>query len=95
MGPYTELGNPCIGPDLELTFDSQGTYAFPVQGKKNALIFVAERHITSRMTDSSFIFLPIQFPSSSTLELQYLPRWSLSHWPTGGPPLDMGEFGRI
>lgn len=81
MGPYTELGNPCIGPHADMTFESQGTYAFPVHGKPNEVILPAERHITTRMTDSSYIFLPIRFPTPSTLELQYLPTWSLSHWP--------------
>ena len=81
FGPYTELGNPAVGPDSDLTFNSQGTFAFPVQGKKNEIIFLAERHITERMTDSSYIFLPIEFPTPSTLELHYLPTWTLSHWP--------------
>ncbi|MGA1983560.1 MAG: glycoside hydrolase family 43 protein [Acidobacteriaceae bacterium] len=81
LGPYTELGNPCIGPDPELTFDAQGAYAFPIHGKPNEIVFLAERHITTRMTDSSYIFLPIQFPTPSTLQLQYLPTWRLSHWP--------------
>jgi hypothetical protein len=81
MGPYTELGNPCVGPDPELTFDAQGTYAFPVHGKKDELVFLGERHIIARMTDSSYIFLPIRFPTPSTLELKYLPVWRLDHWP--------------
>ena len=81
MGPYTEFGNPCVGPDPDTSFDSQGTYAFPVHGKKNEIMLLAERHITTRMTDSSYIFLPIRFPSPSSLELQYLPTWRLNHWP--------------
>ena len=81
MGPYTELGNPTIGPDADVTFDAQGTYAFPVQGRKNEFIFMAERHITTGMTDSSFIFLPVRFPTSSSMELRYLPAWHLSPWP--------------
>jgi len=81
MGPYTEEANPCVGPNPETTFNSQGSYAFPIQGKKNAFILMLERHITACMTDSSFIFLPIQFPSPSALKLAYLPTWDLSHWP--------------
>ena len=81
MGPYTEEGNPCVGPDADMTFESQGTYAFPVQGKKNELILLAERHITTRMTDSSFLFLPIRFPTASTVELRYLTTWQWGHWP--------------
>jgi len=81
MGPYTEVGNPCVGPGSDMTFESQGTYPFAVHGKKNEILLLAERHVTTRMTDSSFIFLPIRFPSPSTLELHYLPAWSLTHWP--------------
>jgi len=81
MGPYAEEGNPCIGPDAELTFDAQGTYAFLVHGKKDEFVLMAERHITARMTDSSYLFLPIRFPTASTLELPYIPAWRLKNWP--------------
>ena len=84
FGPYTEVGDPCVGPDTGATFDSQGTQAFAIQGKKDAFIFVAERHNTACMTDSSYIFLPVRFPSPDTLELQYFERWDLNHWPAAG-----------
>jgi Glycosyl hydrolases family 43 len=81
MGPYTEFGNPCVGPDPELSFDAQGTSAFAVHGKKDEWILIMERHITEKMTDSSYIFLPIRFPTSSTLELDYVKSWRLDQWP--------------
>jgi len=81
MGPYTELGNPAAGPDSDLTFNAQGTFAFPVQGRKDEVLFMAERHITARMTDSSYLFLPIRFTSASTLVVPYLAAWSWNHWP--------------
>ena len=81
FGPYTAMGDPCVGADTATTYHSQGTYAFPVHGKKDAFIFMSERHNTARMTDSSFIFLPIQFPSATTVKLEYLPHWDLGHWP--------------
>jgi hypothetical protein len=84
LGPYTEVGDPCAGADTATTFNSQGTQAFAVQGKKDAFIFIAERHNTACMTDSSYIFLPVLFPSPTTLELQYLERWDLNHWPAAG-----------
>ena len=76
LGPYSEKGDPCVGSDTASTFNAQGTQAFAVEGKKDAFIFIAERHNTGRMTDSSFIFLPINFPSDTTLELKYLPNWT-------------------
>jgi beta-xylosidase len=35
FGPYAELGDPCAGLDKETTFNSQGTYAFAVEGLKD------------------------------------------------------------
>ena len=32
------------------------------------------------MMDSSYIFLPVNFPSPSTLQLQYLETWNLDYW---------------
>jgi beta-galactosidase len=80
LGPYVELGDPCVGPGKETTFDSQGTYAFPVEGKKDAFVVIFERHNTACMTDSSYIFLPVNFPAPSTLKVEYLPRWNLGYW---------------
>jgi hypothetical protein len=84
FGPYTDLGDPCAGPDAGTTYNSQGTYVFAVEGKKDALIFICERHNTACMTDSSFIFLPVNFPSATTLQLQYLPAWDLDYWSRAG-----------
>ncbi len=80
LGPYTELGDPCVGANTHTTFNSQGTHTFAVEGKKDAFIFISERHNTACMMDSSFIFLPVIFPSSSTLQLKYLPTWDLDYW---------------
>jgi beta-galactosidase len=78
FGPYTEEPNPCVGPDADLTFNAQGTYAFSVQGRPNEPILILERHIIEKMTDSSYIFLLIHFPTSTTLQLDYVQTWSLS-----------------
>jgi len=80
FAPYTDMGDPCVGSNTDTTFNSQGSYAIAVEGKKDAFIFMAERHNTSNMTDSSFIFLPVEFTSTSELQLKYLPNWDLSYW---------------
>jgi hypothetical protein len=77
LGPWTELPNPCVGPAADTTFNAQGTYAFPLHGRKNTWLLLLERHITAKMTDSSYLFLPIEFPTRDTLQLHYLPTWSL------------------
>ena len=76
LGPYTWRGDPCVGNHAATTFNSQGTQAFAVEGERDAFIFMAERHNTKCMTDSSFIFLPVIFTSETTLELRYIPSWT-------------------
>jgi len=83
FGPYTDMGDPCVGESTDTTFNSQGTHAFPVQGKPGEFIFICERHNQACMTDSSFIFLPVLFPSATTLQLRYLPEWKWESWPKG------------
>ncbi|MDR2805902.1 MAG: glycoside hydrolase family 43 protein, partial [Dysgonamonadaceae bacterium] len=43
MGEWTQHPNPCAGKDADLTFHSQSTFILPVQGKKDAFIFMADR----------------------------------------------------
>jgi hypothetical protein len=38
FGTWTELGNPCVGENANLTFNSQGTYIQKVEGKKDLYI---------------------------------------------------------
>ena len=80
FGPYTDMGDPCAGESTETTFNTQGTYAFAVQGKPDEIIFLCERHYTVRMTESSFVFLPVLFPTPETLQLRYLPEWNWETW---------------
>lgn len=81
LGPYTDLGDPCVGASTETTFNAQGTHAFPVADGSGRFIFVAERHNTACMTDSSFLFLPVEFPTDTTLRLRYHKTWSLEQSP--------------
>jgi beta-galactosidase len=78
FGPYIAVGDPCIGADSATTFNSQTTQVIGVEGKPDAFIHMAERHNTSNFLLSSSIWLPITFPSTSTLCLHYRPTWDLS-----------------
>jgi hypothetical protein len=77
FGPWSELGNPCIGPDAELTFYSQSTYVLPVAGKKDAFIFMADRWNPSDAIDGRYIWLPIRL-QENRLEISWLDEWDLS-----------------
>lgn len=43
LGEWRELGDPCIGDSTKTTFHSQSTYILPVQGKKDAFIYMGDR----------------------------------------------------
>jgi len=76
-GPWTELGNPCIGDDADLTFHSQSTYVLPVKGKENAFIFMADRWRPKDAIDGRYIWLPIQFEHDKPA-LKWYDEWDLS-----------------
>ena len=84
FGPYTDMGDVCVGESTATTFNTQGTQAFSIQGKPDEFVFLCERHNQAHMTDSSFIFLPVLFPTPSTLQLRYVPEWKWESWPGPG-----------
>lgn len=62
LGPWERVpGNPMRGPGAALTFDAQSTYILPVQGKKQAYVFMADRWKPGDLKDSRYIWLPVSF----------------------------------
>ena len=78
FGPWQELGNPCIGEGAEFTFQSQSTFVLPVNGKKNAFIFMGDRWAPTNAIDGRYIWLPIQFSDNGIPFLEYTDEWNLS-----------------
>ena len=76
-GPWVELKNPCRGRDAETTFHSQGTFVFPVRGKRDAFILMADRWMKSDLPSSRYVWLPITFQGVSP-EVEWLNQWDLS-----------------
>ncbi len=78
MGPWIELGNPCVGDFADLTFHSQSTYVIPVQGKKESFIFVADRWRPENAVDGRYIFLPLFFDSDQKPVLRWFDEWNMN-----------------
>ncbi len=76
FGDWKELGNPCIGADSALTFHSQSTYILPVEGKKDAFIFMADRWNPKNAIDGRYVWLPIQFEGDKPI-LKLMDSWDL------------------
>jgi hypothetical protein len=75
-GPWKELGNPCIGKNAEKTFFSQSTYVLPVEGKKDAFIFMADRWNSRNLEDSRYVWLPLFF-EGERIALKWFDEWNL------------------
>jgi hypothetical protein len=78
-GPWIELGNPCLGPDSDLTFHSQSTYVLPVKGKKNAFIFMADRWHPENPIDGKYVWLPIDIEGDK-IEIHWKVKWDLEYF---------------
>ena len=78
FGPWTELGNPCEGPDADTTFHSQSTFVMPVQGRTNTFIFMADRWNQWDLPNSRYLWLPLEFSADGKPLLRWHERWSLN-----------------
>ena len=95
-GPWTELGNPCRGQGAAETFGDQSAFVFPVAGKTNAFIFMADRWNKTNLVDSRYLWLPLQFKNHRPL-VEWTPSWDLSffalHAGSGNTPAPTRKKG--
>jgi hypothetical protein len=77
FGPWTELGNPCVGSDADKTFHSQSTCVISVQNRDDAFIFMADRWNQWDLADSRYVWLPLEFATDGRPFLRWHQRWSL------------------
>ncbi|WP_230680196.1 glycoside hydrolase family 43 protein [Pontibacter rufus] len=78
MEGWKQLGNPVRGTEEEknTTFSSQSTFVLPVQGKKNAFIFMADRWRPKNPIDGRYIWLPLIFEDGKPV-LKWQEEWTL------------------
>jgi beta-xylosidase len=76
FGNWTELGNPAVGNDSELTFRSQSTFVLQVQGKKDSYIYIGDRWSPDNPIDGRYIWLPITFEGDAP-KIYWKDKWSL------------------
>jgi beta-galactosidase len=74
-GPWIELGNPCRGPEAEITFRGQSTYVQPVIGKQDEFIFMADRWNKNDLADSRYLWLPLTFTADGKPEVHWQDAW--------------------
>jgi hypothetical protein len=79
-GDWKSLGNPCRGTEDEdkITFSSQSTQILPVEGKKNAFIYMGDRWIPENLADSRHVWLPVEWENGIPV-IKWYPNWNLSN----------------
>jgi beta-glucanase (GH16 family) len=77
MGEWTEHPNPCTGDGANLTFHSQSTFILPVDGKKDAFVFMADRWTPKNPIDGRYIWLPVLFENGLPM-LKWFDEWDLT-----------------
>lgn len=77
FGPWRELSSPCRGKDAETTFHAQSTFVFPVVGRRDAYIFMADRWVKADLPNSRYVWLPLQFEGSQPM-VEWNESWNLS-----------------
>ncbi|ASA19678.1 glycoside hydrolase family 43 protein [Paenibacillus donghaensis] len=83
LGPWTVMGNPCTGSEVETTFRSQSTFVFPAAGSPGQYIFMADRWNSSDLGDSRYMWLPVT-TQNGQLSLGWRDEWKLPVSNKGG-----------
>ncbi len=79
LGPWQVMGNPCVGPQAETTFNAQSTFVFPVAGKPDAYIAMFDIWTKEDLGASRYAWLPVQFRGDG-LVIEWLDEWDLSYF---------------
>jgi beta-galactosidase len=77
MGPWTAIGNPCLGAQKENTFNTQCSNAFYFVDKNKTPIIMLERHNTANFLNCSYVWLPIEFDQNGDPYFKYTKEWAL------------------
>jgi hypothetical protein len=76
-GPWTFMGNPCVGDGADKTFGGQSTFVLPVPNKKDEFIFIADSWRPKNAIDGRYLWLPIQF-EGDRIKVNWMDQWDLS-----------------
>lgn len=76
FGPWSALGNPCVGPGAERTFEGQSTHVLPVHSQPGRFILMLDQWNPTHLRDSRYVWLPIEVDGNQ-IRVRWQDRWSL------------------
>jgi hypothetical protein len=80
LGPWESKGNPCVGPEADVTFRSQSTCVLAAPNRPNCYIFMADRWIPRQLRDSRYIWLPFVVGDDGAVTIAWLDEWDLDYF---------------
>ncbi|MCM1188938.1 MAG: glycoside hydrolase family 43 protein [bacterium] len=73
LGEWENMGDPCIGDTERTTFQSQSTCVF--EGPSGELIYMGDRWNSEKLSDSRYVWLPVEFSEDGSMELRWQDEW--------------------
>lgn len=76
FGKWQNIGDPMAGKNAKITFYAQSACIFPVEGKKDSFIYMADKWNPRDLKDSRYIWLPVQFKKGKPF-IEWKDEWDL------------------
>jgi hypothetical protein len=76
MGEWKIMDNPCKGLGSESSFRTQVAYVLPVAAKPGMFIYVADRWTPTTLSDSRYVWLPIEMKEDNKVEVKWYEKWN-------------------
>ena len=82
LGPWTRMGNPCMGDTNNNTFSTQSTCVIPVDPENGKYIYMGDRWTDDGVSNSlsahpRYVWLPIEFGPDNTIMIKDYSDWTL------------------
>lgn len=81
LGPWTRMGDPCVGDTNGNTFWTQSTCVIPVDPENGEFIYMGDRWYNpdtgADISDSRYVWLPIEFGDNNTIMIKDYSNWTL------------------
>lgn len=97
LGPWTRMGNPCVGDTNNNTFSTQSTCVIPVDPENGEFIYMGDRWTDDGVSNSlsahpRYVWLPIEFGPDNTIMIKDYSDWTLDELEGKGAIAILTEF---
>lgn len=77
LGKWTDMGDPCIDDKNRNTFNTQSTNVISVDRDGGKFIYMGDRWNANNLSDSRYVWLPLEFGSDGQLLIKSYTDWKL------------------